>query len=150
MQGEASSRVGLTGYFRVELAWARLPARRSARRPRRDLAQRSARVAPARGGGGSDLREQILSLDAQPGRPFALYQRVVLTQDLPKEELRAGDVAVIVEHSPPRAEIRRRPVLAGPTRDQALGLSIPCMVSQLTKALNQPVLVVSLGYMPKP
>ena len=32
----------------------------------------------------------------------------------------------------------------------ALGLSIPCMVSQLTKALNQPVLVVSLGYMPKP
>jgi hypothetical protein len=34
--------------------------------------------------------------------------------------------------------------------NQALGLSIPCMVSQLTKALNQPVLVVSLGYMPKP
>ena len=37
-----------------------------------------------------------------------------------------------------------------PTRDQTLCLSIPCMVSQLTKALNQPVLVVSLGYMPKP
>ena len=33
---------------------------------------------------------------------------------------------------------------------QALGLIIPCIVSQLTKALNQPVLVVSLGYMPKP
>ena len=32
----------------------------------------------------------------------------------------------------------------------AYGLSIPCMVSQLAKALNQPVLVVSLGYMPKP
>ena len=35
-------------------------------------------------------------------------------------------------------------------RDQALGLTIPCIVSQLTKASNQPVLVVSLGYMPKP
>jgi len=34
--------------------------------------------------------------------------------------------------------------------DQALGLSIPCIVSQLTKASNQPVLVVSLGYIPKP
>ena len=34
--------------------------------------------------------------------------------------------------------------------DQALGLAIPCIVSQLTKALNQPVLVVSFGYMPKP
>ena len=32
----------------------------------------------------------------------------------------------------------------------AYGLSIPCMASQLAKALNQPVLVVSLGYMPKP
>lgn len=40
--------------------------------------------------------------------------------------------------------VRRTPV------DQALGSSIPCIVSQLTKALNQPVLVVSLGYMPKP
>jgi len=39
---------------------------------------------------------------------------------------------------------------AGPTHPYALGLSILCMVSQLTKALNQPVLVVSLGYMPKP
>jgi hypothetical protein len=36
------------------------------------------------------------------------------------------------------------------TGDQALALSIPCMVSQLTKASNQPVLVVSFGYMPKP
>jgi hypothetical protein len=35
-------------------------------------------------------------------------------------------------------------------RNQALGLAIPCIVSQLTKALNQPVLVVSFGYMPKP
>jgi len=34
--------------------------------------------------------------------------------------------------------------------DQALGLTIPCIVNQLTKALNQPVLVVSLGYIPKP
>jgi hypothetical protein len=34
--------------------------------------------------------------------------------------------------------------------DHAFGLSIPCMVSQQTKALNQPVLVVSFGYMPKP
>ena len=33
---------------------------------------------------------------------------------------------------------------------QAFGLSIPCMVSQLAKASNQPVLVVSLGYIPKP
>jgi hypothetical protein len=33
---------------------------------------------------------------------------------------------------------------------QAFGLAIPCIVSQLAKASNQPVLVVSLGYMPKP
>ena len=100
-----------------------------------------------------DLREQILSLDAQPGRPspygqkydsgaadgtkrqerlgphhldcpdwrsgpeagdahpggetmtLALYQRVVLTQDMPKEGLRAGDVGVIVEHYPARADV---------------------------------------------
>ena len=39
---------------------------------------------------------------------------------------------------------------AYPTHHHALGLSIPCIVSQLTKAVNQPVLVVSLGYMPKP
>ena len=25
MQGEASTRLGFTGYFRVELAWAKLP-----------------------------------------------------------------------------------------------------------------------------
>ena len=36
------------------------------------------------------------------------------------------------------------------TSPRSRRLSIPCMVSQLTKALNQPVLVVSLGYMPKP
>ena len=97
----------------------------------------------------ADLREQILSLEAQPGRasrygekyeilgppngterqyrpgPYhldrpdrrdspqvgdahpggeamtlALFQRVVLTEDLPKEGLRAGDVGVIVEHYP--------------------------------------------------
>jgi hypothetical protein len=40
--------------------------------------------------------------------------------------------------------------LRRPARNQALGLTIPCIVSQLTKALNQPVLVVSFGYMPKP
>ncbi len=34
-----------------------------------------------------------------------LYQRVVLTQDLPKERLRAGDVGVIVEHYPAHAEV---------------------------------------------
>ncbi len=39
---------------------------------------------------------------------------------------------------------------ACPPHPHALALSIPCIVSQLTKALNQPVLVVSLGYMPKP
>jgi hypothetical protein len=31
---------------------------------------------------------------------FELHQRVVLTQDLPEEGLRAGDVGVIVEHYP--------------------------------------------------
>ncbi len=30
------------------------------------------------------------------------------------------------------------------------GLTIPCIVSQLTKALNQPVLVVVFLYIPKP
>jgi hypothetical protein len=29
---------------------------------------------------------------------FTLYQRVVLTEDLPAEGLRAGDIGVIVEH----------------------------------------------------
>jgi 6-phosphofructokinase 1 len=36
---------------------------------------------------------------------LALYQRVVLTQDMPKEGLRAGDVGVIVEHYPARAAV---------------------------------------------
>ena len=36
---------------------------------------------------------------------LALYQRVVLTQDMPKEGLRAGDVGVIVEHYPARADV---------------------------------------------
>jgi hypothetical protein len=36
---------------------------------------------------------------------LALYQRVVLTQDLPKEGLRAGDVGVIVEQYPSRAAV---------------------------------------------
>lgn len=36
---------------------------------------------------------------------LALYQRVVLTQDLPKEGLRAGDVGVIVEHYQARADV---------------------------------------------
>jgi uncharacterized protein DUF4926 len=33
---------------------------------------------------------------------FSLFQRVVLTQDLPDEGLRAGDVGVIVEQHPTR------------------------------------------------
>jgi hypothetical protein len=36
---------------------------------------------------------------------LALYQRVVLTQDLPREGLRAGDIGVIVEHHPARADV---------------------------------------------
>jgi hypothetical protein len=36
---------------------------------------------------------------------LAPYQRVVLTQDLPNEGLRAGDVGVIVEHHPARADV---------------------------------------------
>ena len=36
---------------------------------------------------------------------LALYERVVLTQDLPKEGLHAGDVGVIVEHYPARADV---------------------------------------------
>ena len=50
-------------------------------------------------------------------------------------------------------------VSAAPTRDAPtdhstspyiFGFIMPCIFSQLLKALNQPVLVVSLGYMPKP
>lgn len=37
---------------------------------------------------------------------FTLFQRVVLTQDLPDEGLRAGDVGVIVEHHPAREDVR--------------------------------------------
>jgi hypothetical protein len=33
-----------------------------------------------------------------------LFQRAVLTRDLPEEGLRAGDVGVIVEHYPPRGD----------------------------------------------
>ena len=36
---------------------------------------------------------------------LALYKRVVLTRDLPEEGLRAGDVGVIVEHYPARADV---------------------------------------------
>ncbi len=36
---------------------------------------------------------------------FTLFQRVVLTQDLPDEGLCAGDVGVIVEHYPARPEV---------------------------------------------
>jgi hypothetical protein len=36
---------------------------------------------------------------------FALHQRVVLTQDLPAEGLRAGDVGVIVEHYPAKGDV---------------------------------------------
>ena len=61
-------------------------------------------------------------------------------------------VAQILWFGALRLEEGRPSALCAPpsTRDQPLGLSIPCIVSQLTKALNQPVLVVSLGYMPKP
>ena len=33
------------------------------------------------------------------------FQRVVLTQDLPDEGLRAGDVGVVVEHYPAREQV---------------------------------------------
>ena len=36
---------------------------------------------------------------------FELHQRVVLTQDLPAEGLRAGDVGVIVEHYPEKGDV---------------------------------------------
>jgi hypothetical protein len=36
---------------------------------------------------------------------LVLYQRVVLTRDLPEEGLRAGDVGVIVEHYPARTDV---------------------------------------------
>jgi len=36
---------------------------------------------------------------------LALYKRIVLTRDLPEEGLRAGDVGVIVEHYPARADV---------------------------------------------
>lgn len=36
---------------------------------------------------------------------LALFERVVLTRDLPAEDLRAGDVGVIVEHYPATAEV---------------------------------------------
>src|SRR5437867_5069745 len=36
---------------------------------------------------------------------LALYQRAVLTRDLPEEGLRAGDVGVIVEHYPARGDV---------------------------------------------
>ena len=36
---------------------------------------------------------------------LAPYRRVVLTQDLPKEGLRAGDLVVIVEHYAARADV---------------------------------------------
>jgi hypothetical protein len=35
------------------------------------------------------------------------HQRVVLAQDLPEEGFRAGDVGVIVEHCPARADAPR-------------------------------------------
>jgi hypothetical protein len=36
---------------------------------------------------------------------LAMFQRVVLTQDIPAEGLRAGDVGVIVEHYPARGDV---------------------------------------------
>jgi hypothetical protein len=52
----------------------------------------------------------------------------------------------------PSADVHEVRVAAGlvVSGSPAYGSSIRCMASQLTKALNQPVLVVSLGYMPKP
>ena len=34
---------------------------------------------------------------------FSLFERVVLTRDVPAEGLRAGDIGVIVEHYPEAA-----------------------------------------------
>ncbi len=36
---------------------------------------------------------------------LALFQRVVLTQDIPSEGLRSGDVGVIVEHYPAKEAV---------------------------------------------
>ena len=36
---------------------------------------------------------------------LALFQRAVLTQDIPEEGLRAGDVGVVVEHYPAKADV---------------------------------------------
>ena len=36
---------------------------------------------------------------------LALFERAVLTRDLPDEGLRAGDVGVIIEHYPATAEV---------------------------------------------
>ena len=36
---------------------------------------------------------------------FTLFQRVVLTRDLPDEGLRVGDVGVIVEHYPVQEDV---------------------------------------------
>lgn len=36
---------------------------------------------------------------------LVLYQRAVLTRDLPEEGLRAGDVGVVVEHYPARGDV---------------------------------------------
>lgn len=36
---------------------------------------------------------------------LALYKRAVLTKDVPKDGLRAGDLGVIVEHYPARADV---------------------------------------------
>lgn len=36
---------------------------------------------------------------------FSLFERVVLTEDLPAEGLKAGDVGVIVEHYPAREDV---------------------------------------------
>ena len=36
---------------------------------------------------------------------FARFERVVLTEDMPADGLRAGDVGVIVEHYPARLDV---------------------------------------------
>ena len=40
--------------------------------------------------------------------------------------------------------------VAAPLLPDPVGFSMPCIPSQRTKASNQPVLVVSFGYIPKP
>ncbi len=74
---------------------------------------------------------------------LALYQRVVLTQDLPKEGLRAGDVGVIVEHYPARADVPEGyelEVFAANGQTVAVVVSVPA--SAIREATEHEVLSV--------